>query len=198
MEKTSAPNSKLANFCFRNIAALILSIFSFFFLIPGVFLSMLTINTQGAVNAPLAKIGVEFFDTSNSILQTIVDLFSIGYYFVAIMIFVFSVLVPIVKGVLFIYALLIHQKFKQEKIMNFLNVLGKWSMCDVFIVAIFLAYLSTGSRSQGNTQETSILGIPVDINIQVNMTAHLDIGFYCFLTYCLMSLIALQLFKSSK
>lgn len=187
--------NSMINFGWRNCLSLSLALTSFVFLVPGLFLSMLTINTQGAVKVPMANFGIEFFDTSNSILRTVVDLFGFGYYFVAIMIFVFSVLVPIIKGVLFIYTLLIHQKLKQQKMINILNQLGKWSMVDVFIVSIFLAYLSTGSKAGPETHETSILGIPIDINVQVNMIAHLDVGFYCFLTYCLLSLLALQFFK---
>lgn len=184
---------KLHNMGWRNGLACALSIVALLCLVPGVLLSMLTINTQGAVNVPMAEFGIQFFDTSNSILRTVVDLANLGYYFVAIAIFVFSIVIPVTKSVLFAYMVVVPEV--QERTQRFLGHIGKWSMSDVFIVSIFLAYLSTGSKAGPETHQTSVLGIPIDINVKLNMTAHLDMGFYCFFAYCLLSLIALQLFK---
>lgn len=178
----------------RNILALAISIISIGFLVPGVFLSMLTVNTRGSVKAPLTSIGIEFLNTSNSIWNTVYELFMQHYYFVSIMIFIFSVIVPLTKGLLLIYVALGKNLSKCRMSFSFVKMLGKWSMCDVFVVAIFLSYLSTGSRSTSGQHETSILGIPIDINIFVDMNAKLEIGFYCFLTYCLLSLLALQIY----
>lgn len=185
----------LKNISLRNKLAFLISLVAFGFLIPGVYLSMLRINTSGSVDAPLAKIGVEFFDTSNSILTTITELFQQQYFFVAIMIFVFSVVIPVGKALLLMYIIVIKDKIRANKIFHFIKAIGKWSMCDVFVVAVFLSFLSTGSRTSGNKSETSFLGIPIDIDIVVDMKAQLEIGFYCFLTYCLLSLIALQLYQ---
>lgn len=185
----------LKNISLRNKIALAILLVSFVFLFPGVYLSMLTINTQGSVNSVVGHLGIEFFNTSNSILKTVYDLFKQEYYFVSIMIFLFSIIVPVVKSILLIYAIVIKDKKISNQLLNFIKAIAKWSMCDVFVVATFLAFLSTGSRSSGNTHEASILGIPIDINIFVNMSAQLETGFYCFLTYCLLSLCALQLYE---
>ncbi len=178
----------------RNILAFVLSLVSFGFLVPGVILSMITVNTRGSVQAPLTNIGIEFLNTSNSIWNTIQQLFSQDYYFVAAMIFLFSVIVPATKGLMLMYVMLTKNQKVRKTMFSLVKALGKWSMCDVFVVAIFLSYLSTGSRSSGSNHETSILGIPIDISIIVDMTAKLEMGFYCFLTYCLLSLIALQIY----
>lgn len=178
----------------RNILALFISLISFAFLIPGVILSMITVNTRGSVQAPLTKIGIEFLNTSNSIWNTVQQLFSQDYYFVSMMIFLFSVIIPATKGLMLVYVMLTNNLKMRKAIFSVVKALGKWSMCDVFVVAIFLSYLSTGSRSSGGNHETTILGIPIDINILLDMTAKLEIGFYCFLTYCLLSLVAIQIF----
>lgn len=178
---------------FRNKIALLISFVSFVFLFPGVYLSMLTINTKGSVKSVVGNFGVEFFNTSNSILKTVFDLFEQKYYFVSIMIFIFSIILPVLKSALLILIILIENNRLANKILSFIKNIAKWSMCDVYIVAVFLAYLSTGSRSSGDTHEASILGIPIDINVFVNMSAELEVGFYCFLAYCLLSLCALQL-----
>lgn len=188
-------NDKPKNkFSQRNVLAFVLSLTSFGFLVPGVILSMITVNTRGSVQAPLTNIGIDFLNTSNSIWNTIQQLFSQDYYFVAAMIFLFSIIVPATKGLMLMYVMLTKNQKVRKTMFSLVKTLGKWSMCDVFVVAIFLSYLSTGSRSSGSNHETSILGIPIDINIIVDMTAKLEMGFYCFLTYCLLSLIALQIY----
>tara|TARA_R110002110_G_scaffold415809_1_gene656481 strand:- start:17516 stop:18094 length:579 start_codon:yes stop_codon:yes gene_type:complete len=180
----------------RNILALFISLVSFGFLIPGVVLSMITVNTRGSVQAPLTNIGIDFLNTSNSIWNTIQQLFIQDYYFVASMIFLFSIIVPATKGIMLVYVMLTKNQKMRRGMFAIVKAIGKWSMCDVFVVAIFLSYLSTGSRSSGSNHETTILGIPIDINILVDMTAKLEMGFYCFLTYCLLSLLAIQLYDN--
>jgi hypothetical protein len=182
---------------FRNKLAFLTSIISFFFLIPGVYLSILTIKTSGTVAAPEmeAKFGVRFFDTTNSILKTVHDLFTGDYKFVACMIFLFSVIVPAIKGLLLIYVLITKDSTIRKKIFAFIKSIGKWSMCDVFIAATFLAYLSSGSKSHGEHHEVVVSGYQVGVDVMVKMSAHLQIGFYCFLAYCLLSLVALQLYE---
>lgn len=176
----------------RNQMALLLSILAIILLVPGLTLSMLHINTSGAVDVPLTKLDINIFDTSNSILTTVNDLFNQGYYFVSTMIFIFSVIIPTAKIMLLVQVLFMHHSEARTNIIRFIKSIGKWSMCDVFVVAVFLAYLSTGNR--GETHETSVLGIPIEIDVLVKMDAQLETGFYCFLAYCLLSLFAIQLF----
>lgn len=180
--------------------AFITSSIAFLFLIPGVSLSMLHLQSGGTVSADVvdvgaAQFGMQLFNTSNSILQTVQHLFRHDNRFVACMIFFFSIITPATKGILLTYILLTDNSLRRKKIFSFIKAIGKWSMCDVFIAATFLAYFSSGSRSHRQFYETVLLGTPVDVNILVRMTAHLETGFYCFLAYCLLSLIALQLYK---
>lgn len=193
--KSILPSFDLLKGSPRNQVALIMSFAAMFLLIPGLSLSMLHISTTGAVDAPLTRFDINFFDTNNSILTTVNDLFDQGYYIVSTLIFLFSVVVPTAKIIMLVQALFMKQSTARRNIIRFIQSIGKWSMCDVFVVAIFLSYLSTGTRNTGETHESSILGVPIEIDILVNMDAHLETGFYCFLGYCLTSLIALQFFE---
>ena len=60
---------------------------------------------------------------------------------------------------------------------NFVKAIGKWSMADVFVVGVFIAYLSTKSNEA--------------------ISAELYEGFYYFTGYCLISLAAIQAMKIS-
>lgn len=181
----------------RNILSLAVSIISLIVLIPGVMLSVLSIKTSGTVSAPAikAQFPINFFDTSNSILQTTSSLFSNGYQFVACMILLFSIIVPVAKGGLFIYMLVTKNLEYRRKIYSFINVIAKWSMCDVFITAIFLTYLSSGAKSHVENHVLSIFGAPIQVKTMIGMSAQLQPGFYCFLAYCVLSLLAVQLYQ---
>lgn len=180
----------------RNQFALACSVLSLGMLVPGLMLSMLSITTTGAVDTPVSTFDINLFDTSNSILTTVSDLFEQGYYFVSVMIFTFSVIIPTAKIVMLIQMMIIADTKVRGSILKVVQNIGKWSMSDVFIVSVFLAYLSTGSGSRAESHQASVLGIPFDIDVLVNMDAHLNLGFYCFLSYCIFSLAASQLFTS--
>lgn len=175
-----------------------LSCISFIFFFPGIYLSMLQIHTSGSVKAPLTEIGIQFFNTSNSILNTVHDLFYQQHYLVSVLIFLFSIVVPLFKGISLIFIILTKNIVLANKLLRGIQAIAKWSMCDVFVVSIFLAYLSTGSRNTGNAHQTTFLGIPIDIDVFINMTAKLEVGFYCFLAYCILSLVALQVYTPRK
>jgi len=84
-------------------------------------------------------------------------------------------MVPILKAVLLLIVIFIPQFPRRIGIYNFVHIIGKWSMADVFVVGVLIAYLGT----QSNT----------------NIEATLHSGFYYFLAYCLISLAAIQIIK---
>jgi len=181
----------------RNKLSLLCYLASFIAFVPGISLAMLKISTRGSVESELANLQVEFFNTSNSILNTVHDLFIHHNKFVACMVFLFSIIIPFVKAVLFSYVILTTNPIRKQ-IFNFVKSISKWAMNDVFIVAVFLAYLSTGSSNKESVHETTILGVPMDIDVFVHMNAKLETGFYFFLAYCLLSLIAFQLYNEDE
>ncbi|RJE74311.1 paraquat-inducible protein A [Reichenbachiella sp. MSK19-1] len=156
----------------RNIVALFLTIVSLVILYPGLTFPMLNIT----VSTELPILGKTYFlDQSQSILQTIDTLYSSNNRFVAMLILLFSIVVPIVKGVVVVSVLLVKQFGLKIKLFKLVHAIGKWSMADVFVVGVFMAFLS--SQSNGFIE------------------AELLSGFFYFSTYCLLSLLAIQLVK---
>lgn len=198
---------------YRNKLSLLITVISFFFLVPGIFLSMLSVQTKGSINADIPHmasgflgtksqsgtdqkhISLKIFDTTRSIINTVHNLWTRDYYFVAGMIFLFSIIVPFVKGILLLYNFFSGRAQHRKQIYAVIKSIGKWSMCDVFIVAIFLSYLSTGATQTSSEKSVNMMGYNVDVHVLAGMQAQLHIGFWCFLTYCLLSLIALQIYE---
>lgn len=174
---------------------------------------MLSISTKGSIKTEIPhlqsgflgipkvqgteehKMELKIFDTTRSILKTIHDLWERDYFFVATMIFLFSVIIPVIKGILVTYCFFSKSTQKRRKVYEFVKAIGKWSMCDVYIVAIFLAYLSTGATQTENTKNITMMGYNINVDVLTGMHAQLQIGFWCFLAYCLLSLTALQLYE---
>ena len=78
----------------------------------------------------------------STIISGVMDLWSSGMYPIAIVVFVASILVPVMKFVAMIYLLLVVQ-LKQTRrarqctvLYRLVEFVGRWSMVDVFVVAL--------------------------------------------------------------
>lgn len=207
------PKPKTRRLGFRNKLAFLISLLSLFFLFPGIYFSMLTITSQGKVAARIPHVefgflgipsvegsdikhlSISLIDTSRSIINVIHDLWNSDYHFVAAMIFLFSIIVPVLKGILLFFVFFSRSPVFRSRIFTFIKSIGKWSMCDVFITATFLAYLGTGAAKTHNANDISVMGYTAHIDMLVGFKAQLHAGFWYFLTYCILSLVALQLYK---
>ena len=114
-----------------------------------------------------------YFYQSKSIMGLIKMLLFQGNFFVGISIFIFSLLLPITK--LFCsFTQLFSVKLSNNRIVLFIvNYLGKWSMADVFVVALFLGYFSFVNMNVGIETQTKPL-----------------FGLYCFAAYVFLSLLS--------
>lgn len=123
------------------------------------------------------------FDKTRSILGTVRDLFTSSNYLVAILIMTFSVIIPVLKGFLTLITLFVPAKATQTQLSYFSSAISKWSMADVFVIAMFVTYLAANGirEDRGLVQFESTLGI----------------GFYFFLGFCLLSIVASQLLAKS-
>ncbi|MDX1577968.1 MAG: paraquat-inducible protein A [Gemmatimonadota bacterium] len=155
----------------RNIIALILVLVSFVLLIPGLTADMVTIKA----NLSIMGVETELFRETRSILQTVEGLHESGNDFVAGLILLFSVLVPFIKGALLAVAAALKKVRLRLGIAGFVRSISKWAMADVFVVGVYIAYLSARATD--------------------NLDAELHAGFYWFAGYCLVSLLALQFMK---
>lgn len=106
---------------------------------------------------------------SKGVIGSIVKLFDGGDIIVAVVILLFSVIVPILKilSLLFI-SIFIESKFAHS-IVKFFKMIGKWSMVDVFVVAVFLVYLTANKGDVSRAQ--------------------VEVGLYFFLAYVIVSML---------
>ena len=132
-----------------------------------------SLDVQGTVQA---------FDKTRSILATAQDLHANGHLPVAILILLFSVVVPLIKALVLLAMLLPVSVSLRRGLLWVSNAISKWSMADVFVIAIFIAFLA------GNgIQESRGL---------VDFEASLGVGFWYFLSYCLLSILGTQLLNA--
>ena len=126
-----------------------------------------------------------FYYQSKSVVELIQTLFEQNNYVVGISLTVFSILFPVSKLLLIIGILFIPGLWKSKFVSNFVAYSGKWSMADVFVVAMFLGFLALDNLQVGIPTESKIL-----------------IGLYFFLAYCILSISASMvlehMYKSGK
>ncbi len=122
---------------------------------------------------------VDAFHKTRSILGTVQDLLDSGNALVAVMIVFFSVIVPLVKGLLTLFTLLPLKQQYRSTMQWISSNMSKWSMADVFVIAIFIAFLA----AKGIREDTGL----------VSFDAVVGPGFYYFLGYCLLSILSAQI-----
>lgn len=125
-----------------------------------------------------------FYYQSKSVVELIQLLFRQQNWIVGISILAFSILFPLLKVCLSLACLLVPRWYERRGLRWFLEYGGKWSMADVFVVAVFLAFLAFSNMQVGIPTESRVL-----------------VGLYFFLGYCLLSLLAgywLGRFKASR
>lgn len=105
------------------------------------------------------------FNEKRSVIGTLESLWTGRNYWPFFLIFLFGIIVPIVKSGIIFYLLLLPNPSK--KWFRFVNAISKWAMADVFVISIFVAFL--GANAMQNTR------------------AGLEAGFYYFSGYVLLS-----------
>lgn len=107
---------------------------------------------------------------------------------VGVLIFSFSIIFPALKLLATLWHQLGSEKLKSNRwIRFFVFKSGKWSMADVMVVAIFMAYIGFNGIV-GNQLEQIREGTGQAEIITSNGTQLLS-GFYLFLSYCLLGLL---------
>ena len=126
---------------------------------------------------------VEVFQQTRSIAGSVRRLYEVGSPIPATLILLFSVVVPVGKTVLVGWAMFAAQGERRRRVLAFVEGIAKWSMADVFVVALFITYLVAIA-----SQSAPAAGAPV-----VAFKASFGPGFYWFAAYCLFSLGSQQL-----
>jgi paraquat-inducible protein A len=95
-----------------------------------------------------------FYKNTFSIHTGLVTLFKEGEYILFLIIFVFTILFPVIKilllGMIHYYRSWPEEKMK--KLLHFLSLVSKWSMLDVFIVALLVVIVRLGITGRVEVQ----------------------------------------------
>ena len=175
-------------FLFLSFAALIL-------LAIGLYYPMIEIDARiSSLKFTLLGHPMEFsnqvlYYRSKSILEVVRVMFSqgdLGLVLIGSLIFLFSVLFPLSKIVTSLL-LLFRPNLSRFTMVNFLVYkTGKWSMADVMVVAVFMAYV--GFSGILSDQLKQLGGISDNLEIVTTNQSSLQIGFYSFFSFVLLSL----------
>ena len=144
----------------NRVILLLLHLVSLVFFCFGIALDMLKIDITANF-----IISINLFNEKRSVLGTLQTLWEGGNYLPFLLIFLFGIIVPLVKSGFVFYILL--AKDLSGKWQKIVGLMGKWAMADVFAISIFIAFL--GAKAMKNT------------------TASLEPGFYYFTSYVLLS-----------
>jgi hypothetical protein len=106
---------------------------------------------------------------SKGVIGSIEKLFDGGDIVVALVILLFSVIVPVLKVLSLLFISVFMESQFAHRIVKFFKMIGKWSMVDVFVVAVFLVYLTANKGDVSRAQ--------------------VEVGLYFFLAYVIVSMV---------
>jgi len=106
---------------------------------------------------------------SKGVIGSIMKLWESGDFVVALVILLFSVITPVLKVTSLLFVSVFIQSRFAHNIVKFFKMIGKWSMVDVFVVAVFLVYLTA---NKGDVSR-----------------AEVEVGLYFFLAYVIVSML---------
>jgi hypothetical protein len=124
------------------------------------------------------------------VVQLMITQKRVDLLFVGLLVFVFSVLFPLAKlvsSIVYIYSI----NLKSSRFIKFIIFkTGKWSMADVMVIAIFMAYIGfTGIITE---QLKQIEGLTQNIDILTTNKSSLLAGFFLFTSFAILSLLTSQ------
>lgn len=128
---------------------------------------------------------IEVYEQTRSIVGAVRRLYEVGSPVAATLILLFSVIVPLTKAALVAAAMFMADAQRRVRMLSFVAAIAKWSMADVFAVALFIAYLAAQASTAATTG-------PDPGPRMIAFTAHFGAGFYWFTAYCLFSLASQQ------
>ena len=115
-----------------NLPALLLTISALILYFPANFYPIMTMIYMGRSN-------------ETTIIGGVINLYESGMFGLAVLVFLVSVIVPLVKIVVMLYLLVLPQRWSpfsqlsHHKLLRFVELIGPWSMLDVFLVAVLVA-----------------------------------------------------------
>ncbi len=117
---------------------------------------------------------LQAYTSTRSMWGTVEELARSGNLAVALLIVFFSLVIPVFKLLLQLASLFISAQANRGPLLWLNAVLSKWSMSDVFVMGLLVAFMAGRASDQ--------------VGDLLTMNASLEPGFYYFLAYCLFSI----------
>jgi len=136
-----------------------------------------------------------FFQSKSitDVVRILIEEGSLPMIFVGVLVFTFSIIFPaakLISSLLYAYRV---GKLRENRFIRFFVIKsGKWSMADVLVVAIFMAYIGFDGIIGNQLDLLTETSKPAEI-FTTNGTQLLA-GFYLFLLFCISSLILSEIF----
>ena len=128
---------------------------------------------------------VEVYEQTRSIIGSVQRLYEVGSPVPATLILLFSVIVPLAKAALVAWAMVMADARRRMRTVAFVESIAKWSMADVFVVALFIAFLAAQASAAPTHGPDAVPPL-------LAFDARFGPGFYWFAAYCLFSLASQQ------
>jgi len=120
---------------------------------------------------------IQAYSKTRSIAGTVKELFRSGNGFVGFLVMLFSIVIPVTKILLMLVSACFHNSKNSRKALLISSVISKWSMADVLVMAIIVAFMAANASNMGGL---------------LDMDARFEPGFYFFLGYCTFSILSMQ------
>ncbi|MCQ8879404.1 paraquat-inducible protein A [Pseudoalteromonas shioyasakiensis] len=124
---------------------------------------------------------ISAYKKTRSIWGTVTELATNKNYIVAALVALFSIVIPTLKLLLQLVYLFLPENNIKRLLGLTVQRISKWSMVDVFVIALIVAYLAGNADGQ--------------MGELINMHAQLGNGFWFFTGYCLFAIAASNLIK---
>ncbi|MBB1279686.1 MULTISPECIES: paraquat-inducible protein A [Pseudoalteromonas] len=125
---------------------------------------------------------ISAYNKTQSILGTVQELASNNNLFVAALVGLFSIVIPSLKLLLQLLYCCLPLNGLKQKLGLVICALSKWSMVDVFVIALIVTYLA--GNAHGKSGELLV------------MNTQFGEGFWYFSAYCIFAIIASNLIKT--
>ncbi len=119
----------------------------------------------------------EAYNETRSIAGTVKELFRTGNGIVGFLVMLFSIIIPVTKILLMLLGAYFYDSKNSRKAFLISSAISKWSMADVFVIAIIVAFMAANASTMGGLLE---------------LGARFEFGFYFFLGYCIFSILSIQ------
>lgn len=99
---------------------------------------------------PISAISLAGSESADTLMSGVLSFIALGSYAVAAIVFIASIFVPFSKIAIILYLLLaIHFRWRhsihlQMKLLHFVHFVGRWSMLDLFVLALMMSLLERG------------------------------------------------------